>query len=96
MRRHAVEVQAPEIALDHVERAALGGEQNQTGAISGSVRLEGRFDGQTFQSTGWLDLDSVTFHEYQLTDVTGPIWLSDDRVLLGAYAAPAANNTQRM
>ena len=32
---------------------------------------------------GELALDSVNFKDYQFTNVSGPIWIDDDRVLLG-------------
>ena len=55
------------------------------------------------QCRGELALDSVNFKDYQFTNVTGPIWIDDDRVLLGDWVddpkqptpPPAANPPRR-
>ena len=53
--------------------------------VHGTVRLAGAFDGKTFGSRGWLDLDALTYRGFQLTEVRGPIWLGEDRLLLGGF-----------
>jgi len=53
--------------------------------VYGKVRLTGAFDGKRFASRGWLDLDTLTYRGYQLTEVRGPIWLGEDRLLLGGF-----------
>lgn len=54
--------------------------------ISGGVRLSGRFDGRRVASRGALDLDSLTYKDVQITEIRGPIWIDDDRVLFGSWA----------
>ncbi|NQT37556.1 MAG: hypothetical protein HQ581_08710 [Planctomycetes bacterium] len=51
----------------------------------GELSLVGGFDGKRFQSRGELDLDSVTFKNFQFTQVLGPIWIDDGRLLLGTW-----------
>ena len=53
--------------------------------IAGKVSLAGQCDGYHTQSRGELALDSVNFKDYQFTNVSGPIWIEDDRVLLGNW-----------
>ena len=53
--------------------------------VCGEVSLSGQFDGQHLRSRGELALDSVNYKECQLTQVTGPMWIDDDRVLFGTW-----------
>lgn len=53
--------------------------------IHGEVRLTGNFDGQQFQTRGELDLDSLNYSTIQLTQVRGPLWADNQRVLLGVW-----------
>jgi hypothetical protein len=55
--------------------------------IHGSMRLTGGFDGRQFQSRGELDINSLNYKDYQFTQVLGPIWIDDQRVLLGTWVA---------
>ncbi len=52
--------------------------------LEGSLRLVGGFDGQHAQSWGELNFDSVTWKDFQFTDIAGPLWIDDTRVILGA------------
>jgi hypothetical protein len=54
--------------------------------LNGGMTLTGRFDGETFHSRGELSIDSVVYKGLQLTQVLGPVWIDDSRVLLGAWA----------
>lgn len=58
--------------------------------LVGGVRLLGRFDGQQAQAWGDLNLDSVIYKDLQFTEVLGPLWIDDGRVILGTGAQPAA------
>ena len=53
--------------------------------IAGKVMLKGQCDGYHTQCRGKLAFDSVNFKDYQFTNVSGPIWIDDDRVLLGDW-----------
>jgi hypothetical protein len=53
--------------------------------LEGTVGLAGRFDGGSFRCRGELDIDSVTCKDWQFTRLTGPVWIDDDRVLLGTW-----------
>jgi len=53
--------------------------------VHGIVELRGAFDGQQIQSRGQLALDSVRYKDCQLTQVAGPIWIDDGRVLFGSW-----------
>jgi hypothetical protein len=67
--------------------------------ITGKISLQGQSNGFNAQSRGELALDAINFKDYQFTNVSGPIWIDDDRVLLGEWvddrgeptAPPAAN-----
>lgn len=54
--------------------------------VHGALRLAGTYDGQTFQSQGDFDVDSLTWKGFQFTDVHGPVWMDNDVVLLGQWA----------
>ncbi len=53
--------------------------------VCGEVSLAGAFDGQHVQSRGELALDSLSYKDFQLTQVRGPIWIDDGRVLFGSW-----------
>jgi len=53
--------------------------------IHGEASLLGEFDGRHVRSRGELAFDSMSYKDYQLTQVNGPIWIDDGRVLLGAW-----------
>ncbi|MFW5692817.1 MAG: AsmA-like C-terminal region-containing protein, partial [Thermoguttaceae bacterium] len=53
--------------------------------MHGGLTLVGRFDGARMASTGELDLDSLTYKDFQFTQVTGPLWIDDRQVLLGSW-----------
>jgi hypothetical protein len=54
--------------------------------VNGGANLVGDFDGQQFRCQGELNLESVTCRDFQLTQVMGPIWIDDARLLLGFWA----------
>ncbi|MCE5268612.1 MAG: AsmA-like C-terminal region-containing protein [Planctomycetaceae bacterium] len=53
--------------------------------VCGEVSLVGQFDQGRAQSRGELSLDSASFKDCQLTQVRGPIWVDDERVLFGVW-----------
>lgn len=53
--------------------------------LNGEVRLVGGYNGQQHASRGELAIDSVCYKDHQFTQVTGPIWIDDQRVLLGSW-----------
>lgn len=53
--------------------------------ICGEVSLNGGFRDDRIRSIGELALDSVSYKDYQLTEVRGPIWIEDQRILLGSW-----------
>ncbi len=59
--------------------------------LHGSVTLAGGFDGRHFHSQGELAIDSLTYKDYQFTQVTGPVWIDDQQVLLGSWVARRQN-----
>jgi hypothetical protein len=54
--------------------------------IHGSVWLNGKSQGGRFESNGEMQLDSVSYGDYQVTEVMGPLWLDNEQVLLGFWA----------
>lgn len=53
--------------------------------LSGGAKLAGASDGRQFHCRGELDIDSLSYKDYQLTQVRGPIWIDDRQVLLGSW-----------
>jgi hypothetical protein len=53
--------------------------------LNGEVRLAGACDGDRFSSRGELALDSAMFRDFQFTQVAGPVWIDDDRILFGTW-----------
>ena len=56
--------------------------------IFGGVQLAGTSHGDVLRARGRLHVDSMIHRGIQLTDVRGPLWLDNSRVLLGAWAEP--------
>jgi hypothetical protein len=54
--------------------------------VSGGVNLAGNFDGTQFRCRGDIALDSVILRDHQITDIRGPLWIDDTRILLGYWA----------
>ncbi|MDA8564158.1 AsmA-like C-terminal region-containing protein, partial [Mariniblastus sp.] len=54
--------------------------------VFGAVKLVGQYDGQMAECRGELDVDSMTIYNNQVTSVTGPIWLDNDRAAAGLFA----------
>jgi len=53
--------------------------------IHGTVSLAGEFDGTRAHSQGELDVDSLTYRDFQFTQIMGPVWIDQQRVLLGSW-----------
>ena len=53
--------------------------------IFGRVRLAGSSSGKSYTSRGELDLDSVTYKNFQFTEIAGPLWFDNANVFLGAW-----------
>ena len=51
--------------------------------IFGCVRLRGSSAGQRFSSFGELRLDSLTYRNFQFTQILGPLWFDSQNVYLG-------------
>lgn len=54
--------------------------------IHGGVRLAGTREGHKLKCDGTLDIDSVIFKGAQLTQLTGPFWFDQNRVLFGSWS----------
>jgi hypothetical protein len=60
----------------------------------GTLRLVGGHDGQRLASRGELNVESVNYKDFQLTRVTGPVWIDDRQVLFGSWVdRPAPGRT---
>jgi hypothetical protein len=63
--------------------------------LHGAVRLTGDHDGEQFRCRGELDVDSGSYKDLQFTQVKGPVWIDNQRVLLGAWVdRPAAGQPE--
>jgi hypothetical protein len=63
--------------------------------LSGDLALRGRFDGRNHHSQGEIALDSLHYKDFQLTGMSGPIWIDDAQVLLGSWVARRVNEQPR-
>lgn len=63
--------------------------------MSGAVHFVGTSDGARFACRGELDVDSMVCNGIQVTQLTGPIWIDGERVLLGASVSPQEGDRQR-
>lgn len=59
--------------------------------VFGAVKLVGQYDGKLAECRGELDVDSMTIYDNQITAVTGPIWLDNDRAAAGLFAQKATD-----
>ncbi len=57
--------------------------------VHGGIRLVGSYDGHQIQNRGELMIDSLMQHGIQATQIQGPFWIDDRRILIGSWA----NNT---
>ncbi len=53
--------------------------------IFGRVQLTGSSDGTRFSSRGELDLNSLTYKNFQFTQIIGPLWFDNNTVVLGDW-----------
>ncbi len=63
--------------------------------INGRLWLVGDFDGRNFRSRGELNLDSLTYKDFQFTEIRGPLWIDDQKMLLGGAVPPAPGEVPR-
>lgn len=64
--------------------------------VYGGLEFDGGFDQQGFRTRGELNVDSLLCRGLQFTQVRGPLWIDDQRILLGAWAErPAGKNAPR-
>ncbi len=57
--------------------------------IDGRVTLTGSHDGAHLKCFGELDVDSLTYRDFQFTEVRGPLWIDDTQFILGEHARRA-------
>ena len=53
--------------------------------VFGGVRLTGIYDGENIECDGHLDLDSMTVYDNQVTQITGPFRIDNQRVTAGKF-----------
>jgi hypothetical protein len=54
--------------------------------IHGAVRLRGQADDQRSHCSGELALETLTYQDVQITNISGPIWVDESQCLLGRWA----------
>ncbi len=59
--------------------------------ICGGLTLAGGFDGEHFLSRGEFAVDSLTWNDFQFTQLMGPLLVDDRQVLLGSHVATREN-----
>jgi hypothetical protein len=64
--------------------------------VFGGVRLTGFNDGKHTQCHGELNIDSLNYKDFQVSEILGPMWIDDTRILLGTGAErPAPGKPSR-
>jgi hypothetical protein len=61
--------------------------------IRGGVRLQGSHDAAGFLSRGTLAVDSVIYNQVHFTQLRGPLWIDQSRVLFGSWSNQASGGT---
>ena len=62
--------------------------------LSGRVRLTGAADGARYSSFGELDINNLTYKNYQFTDVAGPLWFDHEKAVFGDWGPQARQGAQ--
>ena len=62
--------------------------------VFGGIRLTGIYDGENIDCDGHLDLDSVTVYDNQITQITGPFRIDNQRVTAGRFVKELSQNKQ--
>jgi len=57
--------------------------------------LSGTHDGSRVKCRGELAVDSLTYNDFQLTELRGPVWFDDERALLGGWTQPRGTKRPR-
>ena len=52
--------------------------------VNGKLQLDGGMKGEEFHSLGELEIDSLEFKDVQFTNLSGPVWIDNERVSFGA------------
>ncbi len=63
----------------------------QINNVFGAVHLQGSSNGTRYASYGQLELDSLTYRNFQLTEILGPLWFDNQNVYLGTLPFKPAN-----
>jgi len=53
--------------------------------LHGETRLTGACDGDRFWSRGELAVDSAMYKDFQVSEIAGPFWIDDQRILFGTW-----------
>lgn len=61
--------------------------------VFGGVRLTGIYDGKNIDCDGHLDLDSMTVYDHQITQITGPFRIDNQRVTAGTFVEKFSQNS---
>ncbi len=64
--------------------------------VFGTVTFSGQSDGQKFYCRGELNLESLNYKDCQFKHVMGPIWIDDQRLLLGSLVDKSADGAPLM
>jgi hypothetical protein len=62
--------------------------------IFGRVQLVGSSEGSRFASRGELDLNSLTYKNFQFTQIIGPLWFDNNTVVLGDWGPQSRQGGQ--
>ena len=60
--------------------------------VTGNLHLQGQHDGQRLWAAGSLTLDNLSFKGFQFTQVSGPLSIDDQQIILGTHARPLHPN----
>jgi hypothetical protein len=61
--------------------------------LNGTIRVNGWSDGNRIRMRGELDIEDMTCHDLQFTQVMGPFWIDEQRALFGSWVASQDNQS---
>lgn len=61
--------------------------------IYGEIRFQGSHDGKRLGCSGTVDLDTLDYQQFQLTEVQGPLWIDDTQFIIGSLEALNERNS---
>ena len=63
--------------------------------VSGRIHFVGSADGPNYASRGELDLDNLTYKNFQFTEIAGPLWFDNTKAIFGDWGPAGRERNER-